>query len=300
MIDLVPNNEIYKSNDLEEAIDQLYKVNGALDSRAVTKIFEEIKGIRQLTQGPSDMLGKLSSTIDYIQKNTEKIVRKYKNRNYTSLLNLPFDFELYLPKAINFFSESTVKKSFISLNLLPDVRVVRSARKFALEISFISSGMKVHKYTLEKNHGACDPIQYILFANSKRITNSILLKNNETVHRDILLHDFENFFLDAEHMIRPSYEACENLVDLTDDYMKFMGQNVDKPIEFLMNKKTVQEVNTTMREVFPKDVLKNYVLQKLSKPYEYVIWKKNICKSLAINCFTSKCFYNDTSFENLR
>ena len=300
MLDLFKDNECYKANDLEEAIEALYKTNGVLDTRAGTKIFEEIKDVKQFNQGTNDIYSKLSNMIDFIHTNTKRVGRKYKNRDYTKLLNLPFDFELYLPKAINFFSESTVKKSFISLNLLPDVKVLRSARKFALQISFISSSMKIHKYTLEKNYGACDPIQYILFANSKRITNSILLKNNETVHRDILLHDFEIFFLDAEHMIRPSYDSCENLVDIADDYMAFTGENIDKPIDLLINKKSIQEVNTIMKDVFPSNVLKNYAIQKLVKPYEYVIWKKSICKSLAINCFVSKCFFNDTVFENLR
>jgi len=143
-------------------------------------------------------------------------------------------------------------------------------------------------------------IQYLLFSNSKKIMNSILLKNNETLFREILLNDYEIFFVDNDHILRPSYRNSEYLIDIADAKMTQLGEKVDKPLEHHILKKNLVDSNRAMRETFPVNVLKEYVLNKLKKSYELLIWKKNFCKYLTINCFTSKCFFNDSQFENLR
>jgi hypothetical protein len=184
-----------------------------------------------------------------------------------TLKNLPFDFDIFLPKAIRFFSESTVKKSFINVHLLPEVNVVRHARRFKLEFQFINPNMKVFRYTLgklffltvklkklEKNIGAGDMIQYLLFSNSKKIANSILLKNNETLYREILLNDYEIFFVDNGHILRPSYKNSEYLIDIADNKMAELGERVDRPLEHHILKKNLVDSNRAMREIFPVKV----------------------------------------------
>ena len=102
--------------------------------------------LSKTTDNPQKMIQVIST----INENSKKIARKYKNRKFMTLKNLPFDFDIFLPKAIRFFSESTVKKSFINVHLLPEVNVVRHARRFKLEFQFINPNMKVFRYTLGK------------------------------------------------------------------------------------------------------------------------------------------------------
>jgi len=78
---------------------------------------------------PNDSPQKILSILEAINLLSEKVTKKYENRKYTTLESLPFDFDIFLPKTINFFSESTVKKSFINVNLLPHVNVIRQSRK---------------------------------------------------------------------------------------------------------------------------------------------------------------------------
>jgi hypothetical protein len=92
--------------------------------------------------------------------------------------------------------------------------------------------------------------------------------------------------------LRPSYKNSEYLIDIADNKMAELGERVDRPLEHHILKKNLVDSNRAMREIFPVKVLKEYVLNKLKKPYELLIWKKNFCKYLTINCFTSKCFFN--------
>lgn len=185
-----------------------------------------------------------------------------------------------------------------SYYLVPDINVIYEGRRFKIQLEFASASFKNIKYTFEKR--VTDDLGHFLRGHYEKFLNLQMLKDPETVYRDIKFLPEEVVYFDDEFLMRKQLKSEAYMTDILDDKLTELGLSKNYPLELLSEKKSNEEINQILREKIPNDMLKTYILNRLDNQYDLFYWRKRYAQNIAIHGCRDLIFGNHTDFSSIK
>lgn len=292
--------ELNSKNDYPEALSSLYS-SSTIDARLVSQLQLKCKEIAtaegqrggvEASQRVMSMLGLIN---DYLVKQQSFINKKPR----ASLNSQSLGTKLGIINSSHYYSEKTLSEFFLEAYLLPDIKVIYEARRFGLQVEFLTTKHKKLVYTV-KNSSNVNAAHLMCYNHYLKLMNIEMTRGNETVYRALRFEPLDIMYLEDDYCLKRKAPSEFQLVELLDEEMARLDLKPDHALELFASKKSVSEVNKTMMEIVSPDVLKKEVLKRLRSEFDLFLWKKRYAQSLAVNMINSLIFVKDHSFENLR
>lgn len=288
--------QIEEVNDYQEALLPIYSA-AQLDSRSTNEVLTNCKGLANQFKN-QDYSQKMISLVDSIEDKLEEIKTLKGGKIELALSELPLLSTMAMPREKYVYKEKSIRNCVRNYNLGPDIYVVYSGRKLKLELEFTTISTKTCKFTIEKSSQSS--YEHFLLNHYSKLLNSKLLRDPETVYRDVKFLVDDIIFLDEDFCFKKKFISEEYLVDALDSEMKRKGYSMDHPIKLLAEKKNLSEINEEIGEIIDRKFLKNTILRNLNSEFDLFYWRKRYGHFLATNSFKSMIFANDTEFEQVR
>ena len=126
------------------------------------------------------------------------------------------------------------------------------------------------KYLFEKR--LTDSSGHFLKGHYQRLLNTQLLKDPETVYRDLKFSGEDFMFFEEDFVMRKRSKMECYLVDLLEQ--KTQAKNKNRPLELMTEKMSVETINSVMRESVSPRILEKSVLEFLVDKYDLFYWRK--------------------------
>lgn len=176
--------------------------------------------------------------------------------------------------------------------LVPNINVIYEGSRFKLELEFSSEKFRSVKYVFEKR--LTDSPGHLLKSHYQKLLNTQLLKDPETVYRDLKFVGEEFMFFEEDFFMRKKSKMECYLADLLERETKLKN----RPLELMTEKLSVEAINSTMRESVSPSILEKCVLQSLVDKYDIFYWRKAFGQSLALNAVSDLLFANQSDFSS--
>jgi hypothetical protein len=289
-----------KRNDISEALCNQYSNPAMLESRNISILNAKCKDLGDLSnqfknQDQSQkFIGLLKIMNDFL--NREKInVNKKPESSYNSLA---FGCRFGLVTHSHMYTEKALVDFFTEAYLLPDIKVVYEARRFGLQLEFLTFKSKKYVYTLKKS--SISNSQLMSYNHYIKLMNIEMYKNNETVYRSLRFEPIELMYLEEEYCLKAKPHSEVQLIDILDEEMEALGEIPDHSLELFALKKNVSEVNKAMVDLMPNNILKREIIKRLKNEFDFFLWKKRYAQSLGVNMINSLLFVKGSQPSNSR
>lgn len=298
LYNILDSKDIKDKNHHQETIRMIYSYR-EIESKQVTQINARCRDIggesfnRLKNIDSSQRLHEVITIIESYLTSEKHLINK---KPKVHMNEIPLGAKINVLNPTNLYNERNLTEFYSEAFLLPEIKVIYEARTFGIQVELMTSKHVKLVYTLKKSQ--INPVHLMSYNHYKKILNTELTVNNETVNRMLKFEATDMMFLEDQFFMKSKPRSEVYLIDMLDEEMENIGLSVDYSIEHFASKKSIQEaskrgiqeVNKHMMDRVKNPVLKREVLRKLKSQYEIFLWKKRYAQSLGVNMISSLLF----------